>query len=385
LQGVIVTKVIHFTKFSRGCLLLLILIHCSIAQIGFSGELRVIRVIGSVKESLKRLEIGDLIKDDVFIKSYRDSYAILKGDCYYKIYPYTRVKIDGGLKLLSGKLSKSDKNDFLDLHFYFSPSPAQGKTLRVIIASNAKDPSIKASIYNRKGYTRSLTIYDLSNRGYRILTGFNAEDPPVKYNLNIVLNNQIGDFTEIIYPFYLKRTRFERGKVWLAKEKANLLKPSEKKNQEVEKLKNVLSISNEQALWRGVFIYPLDNPFIISEFGKKRFYYLNGRFKYVRYHRGIDFRGTPGTRVRTPNNGMVAFSGKRITTGYTVVMDHGQGVYSLFFHLSRITVPQGKYVSIGEKIGEVGSTGITAGSHLHWSMLVNGIYIDPIDWTKVSF
>jgi murein DD-endopeptidase MepM/ murein hydrolase activator NlpD len=67
------------------------------------------------------------------------------------------------------------------------------------------------------------------------------------------------------------------------------------------------------------------------------------------------------------------------------VIDHGLGVFSLYFHLDSITVSIGDRVEKGEKIGEVGSTGIAEGDHLHWSIFVNGIYVDPADWTKRVF
>jgi len=381
------------SKFSIKIFLILVIFVYSIVQNGFSIELQVVKVYGLVKggygsKDFKELKNGDLIRDGFFIKSYRDSYAVLKGDYYYKIYPYTRIEIKDDLKPLSGKISKSRNNYFLDLHFYFSSAPAQGKTFRLLVSSRIKNPTIKARIYNKSGYKKILNLYNLGGGVYRVLTGFDVQAPPIKYYLQIVLNNDGGDFTEIVYPFYLKKTKFKKGIVYLPLEKDVLLKPSRKKDIEVENLNKVLSKSNSEYLWEGIFIYPLldiDNPEIISEFGKKRFYYLEGRLKFVRYHMGVDFKGKIGDKVIAPNCGIVVFSAERITTGKTIVIDHGQEVFSLFFHLNKLFVSEGKEVKTKEKIGEVGATGIAAGSHLHWGVLVNGVYVDPIDWIERPF
>ena len=66
-------------------------------------------------------------------------------------------------------------------------------------------------------------------------------------------------------------------------------------------------------------------------------------------------------------------------------LDHGQGVYSLFFHLDSIDVKTGTYVEKGSKVAEIGATGITVGSHLHWSIYVNGVWVNPMDWLEIKF
>jgi murein DD-endopeptidase MepM/ murein hydrolase activator NlpD len=68
--------------------------------------------------------------------------------------------------------------------------------------------------------------------------------------------------------------------------------------------------------------------------------------------------------------------------GNVVFIDHGQGVFSGFYHLSKILVTPGQTVSVGDRLGLVGSTGFSSGAHLHWSLWVNGEYVDPIEWTE---
>jgi murein DD-endopeptidase MepM/ murein hydrolase activator NlpD len=67
------------------------------------------------------------------------------------------------------------------------------------------------------------------------------------------------------------------------------------------------------------------------------------------------------------------------------VLDHGHGVFSLFFHLDSISVQEGASVHRGEKVACVGETGITEGAHLHWSIVVDGEWVDPVDWVEKKY
>lgn len=328
----------------------------------------------------------EVIEEGDLVKTYRDSVIILRDeDNFYKLHPYSTVRIEKGPVLVYGKLSKSVSGNFAGLRFYFTPEPAQGKTIKVILRSKADDLNVSAHISNEKGYRNKLIFYTLGNGTYRALTGFDVETPPVKYNFNIKISTKNGNFSEIIYPFYLKKTVYGKGRVYLSEDKQDLLADSEQKRKERRTLSQILSGSSGRALWEKTFIYPVKDPVIISQFGKKRVYYVKNVFYFTRFHRGIDFKGDLGDPVVSPNRGEVVFSGMRITTGNTIVIDHGQGVFSLFFHLDSINVKNKDRVEKGERIGEIGSTGIVEAAHLHWGLLVNGVYVDPSDWTKRVF
>jgi murein DD-endopeptidase MepM/ murein hydrolase activator NlpD len=173
--------------------------------------------------------------------------------------------------------------------------------------------------------------------------------------------------------------------VYLTSGTLALLEPSEEKTEEIETLFRILSNAGEEALWSFTFQPPVENMEVLSGFGKVRLYYTNGKPAFSRSHRGIDLKGALGDYVLAPNSGVVVFSGMRITTGNTIVIDHGQGVFSLFFHLDTLYVEPGTLVAKGQRIGEIGMTGIAEGAHLHWGMFVNGVYINPLDWLKLAF
>ncbi len=95
-------------------------------------------------------------------------------------------------------------------------------------------------------------------------------------------------------------------------------------------------------------------------------------------HAGIDFSSPTGTLVTAPAAGTVVLAGDLYFTGNTVIVDHGAGLYSLFAHLSAMTVEAEDVVDRGARLGRVGATGRVTGPHLHWSVRLNGTRVDPL-------
>lgn len=354
-----------------------------------TGAYETVKVVGKalvgVNGEYSTLHAGRIVQHGYTIQTYGESSVSIKGnDRYYLIHANTRVKIDRKPLLINGKLSGSSSANFVDLHFSFSPNPGQGKTLNVQVWSRNGDIEIDSHIDNEKGYRKRLTFYPLKEGAYRALTGFDRAAPPVKYRLEIRAEAK-DDYTYIIYPFWLRAIQYGKGKVVLSKGKNSLLAPSEQKKKEQHVLSEILARSTGRALWSGAFSYPIENPIVLSQFGKERVYYIETRRVFTRYHRGIDFKGKRGDSVLAPNRGIVVFADMRISTGNTVVLDHGQAVFSLFFHLDTIDTTVGEEVAKGERVGGLGSTGIAEGDHLHWSLFVDGVYVDPNDWVMRAF
>ncbi|MBZ9712104.1 LysM peptidoglycan-binding domain-containing M23 family metallopeptidase [Deinococcus multiflagellatus] len=114
-----------------------------------------------------------------------------------------------------------------------------------------------------------------------------------------------------------------------------------------------------------------------SSFGQPRTYVAGGP---VAYHFGTDYPARAGTPVLAVNDGTVVIAGRYPVRGGLVVIDHGAGVTSLYFHQSKVSVKVGQKVARGDKLGEVGSTGLSAGPHLHLEIRVRGEGTNPASW-----
>lgn len=127
------------------------------------------------------------------------------------------------------------------------------------------------------------------------------------------------------------------------------------------------------SLWKNKFIYPVSNPIITDEYG-----YSRKTGAYTLAHKGVDFKAKVGTNIMAMNRGIVRVAKKFKIYGNTVVIDHGFGVMSFYLHLSKIKVNVGELVQQGQIIGLSGDTGYVLGPHLHLSIRINNVSIDPI-------
>jgi len=130
--------------------------------------------------------------------------------------------------------------------------------------------------------------------------------------------------------------------------------------------------------WTEAFQWPVVGPFT-SLFGTRRSY--GGAV--TSYHAGIDIDGETGDLVVAAANGVVVLAEPLQVRGNAVVIDHGAGVLTGYFHLDGIAVEKGQAVKAGEALGTMGATGLVTGSHLHWELHVGGVAVDPADWTEM--
>ena len=147
---------------------------------------------------------------------------------------------------------------------------------------------------------------------------------------------------------------------------------------EARRVKQVYASGSIAGLWTGEFQLPMDSK-ITSAFGNQRLF--NGELK--SYHNGVDFRASVGTPVFASNSGVVRMAENLFYSGKVVILDHGNSIFTIYAHLSKIEVKAGRRVEKGQKLGLTGATGRVSGPHLHWGIKVNGTAVNPIRFVQV--
>jgi murein DD-endopeptidase MepM/ murein hydrolase activator NlpD len=118
----------------------------------------------------------------------------------------------------------------------------------------------------------------------------------------------------------------------------------------------------------------------MSDFAARRRYMYEGREVDVQDHLGFDLASTAMAPIQSANDGVVVLARYLGIYGNAVVVDHGYGLMSLYGHLSSIAVEEGQSVERGQELGRSGATGLAGGDHLHFSMMLQGMPVDPREW-----
>jgi murein DD-endopeptidase MepM/ murein hydrolase activator NlpD len=138
------------------------------------------------------------------------------------------------------------------------------------------------------------------------------------------------------------------------------------------------SVSNER-YWRDPLSPPVPGC-VTSPFGVKRLH--NGK-PTGEYHGGVDQRTPEGEPIRAVAAGTVSFAQKFNVLGNAAGIDHGQGLETMYLHMSKLAVEKGAHVNKGDVLGYAGETGRANGPHLHWVMYVNSVHVNPAQWVKL--
>lgn len=150
------------------------------------------------------------------------------------------------------------------------------------------------------------------------------------------------------------------------------------------RIQEVCATSVPERLWDGRFgRMARSSP--RAGFADHRSYLYEGKVIDEQVHLGVDLASVQHAEVEAANRGRVVFADYLGIYGKMVILDHGQGLFSLYSHLSSITVAVGEQVNSGAVLGRSGISGMAGGDHLHFSMLVNGIFVDPIEWWDESW
>ena len=248
-------------------------------------------------------------------------------------------------------------------------NPQLGDTISVLIeADGQKSLSNPTVTVGEKNYP----AFEIAPRQYR---SFIPTTPLEKAGVRTIKVSEEGQEEKL--SIQVRDRKFPVQRITLPPGKAGVKATQE----ELKRVAEFKALQTPEKYWNGVFLTPNAGR-TSTRYGVRRYY--NGVFANDYYHRGQDYAGAAGSSVTAPAAGRVALVGT-VSQGFRVHgnvigIDHGQGVVSIFMHLSRINVQEGDFVKAGQKIGAVGSTGASTGPHLHWGLYVNGQSVDPLPW-----
>lgn len=246
----------------------------------------------------------------------------------------------------------------------------QGEVLLVNVEDKGGINTISGTMFNK-----SVNFYKNSKgRKYSALIGIDMDTKPDTYELTLYVEDISGKETRKEYQFRVKPAKFGTQKLTLPPSKVTLDEETLKKvDVEKEKIGKVWEILTEDRLWDGKFIPPVAGK-MSDNFGLRRI--INGEQKSP--HTGVDVDAPEGAPVKASNSGRAIFSDDQFFSGKTLIIDHGLGLFTMYFHLSEILIADGANVKKGAVVAKVGKTGRATGPHLHWGARLNGARINPL-------
>jgi len=217
-----------------------------------------------------------------------------------------------------------------------------------------------------------------SNKLYALVPINYYEKPDIlelKVNYKIESKNKTA-----FYMLEIEDAKYKKESITVSSKKVNpkSKKVQQRTSKEYAEAMKIYNTFTKVNYINSKFIMPL-NTKITSDFGKARVY--NGSLK--GYHSGTDFRAKKPTPIKCINDGKVVLVKNRFYAGNSVIVDHGQGIYSCYYHLSKFKVKKDDLVKKGQIIGLSGSTGRVTGPHLHFAMRVDGIQVDPLQFIEL--
>ena len=267
----------------------------------------------------------------------------------------------------------------------------KGETGRAILSAVDAD-----TVYINYG-TYQFKAYETNKNNYLVLfpVPYNSKKGDVFY---AIARDRAGNVTTRALPTRIKEGSFRRSTIKISDDFIQrvvfpLLNISEAdeavsafkkvnedwRKRDTARVYDIGQKSVSERLWKGRFLQ-LKNSKVMARYGDRRIYTYKGKVISNSVHLGFDLASTTFAPVEAANTGEVRFVGDMGIYGNTVIIDHGQGLMSLYGHLSEIFVKEGDRVKKGDLIARTGSTGFAGGDHLHFGILVHGIEVSPLYW-----
>lgn len=254
-------------------------------------------------------------------------------------------------------------------------SLSQGRTGRLTLSTLR--PLTVTATWNARALVFTQELND-SLQQFALLP-VHALEEPASYPLVITYTAANG--LPLIHRRLIKVTtgNYASQVITLAEDKGELLAP-ETGEAELLKLSAIWSQANPLLWWTGIFTRPIGLQYeTTSPFGTRR-NYVGGAYATASYHSGQDFGAPEGVPILAPAAGIIALAEPLQVRGNAVLIDHGRGIFTGYWHLSEIKVTAGQLINVGDVVGLVGTTGLSTGTHLHWELRIYGIAVDPMQF-----
>lgn len=269
----------------------------------------------------------------------------------------------GGAGLITYQTSEETPVSGVKVGDLFFPGYPAGKNLYIAYFAVPYDAGLQVPI--------SAAAEDLA--GNRTSASFRPVIKPKHFKKDKIQISE--NFLKNTMPYFMERDPNLKGAlidVFLSVNR----KQREEDSQMIRKL---CQNPSARVLWSGAFLrLPDSKP--MASFAEDRTYWYDGKQIDRQVHLGVDLASLAQSPVLAANSGRVVYAEPLGIYGNTVLIDHGCGLFSMYSHLSRIETEVKKEVKKGETLGRTGSTGLAGGDHLHFSMLVHGIFVNPIEW-----
>jgi len=270
------------------------------------------------------------------------------------------------------------------------------------------------------GIESGVQVGDLTYPGYpasgATLEGVTIKDPAVKiafialrydqdvntpmfaYARDEAGNSARADFDRLTFPKPFKKSRIDLNDAFLNRVVPAILATTNEVNPQGTTLEQFLIINGElrrknadkiasfapqsapEIFWGGAVFHSFKNTAVESAFADQRAYVYDGKDVDRQTHLGFDLARVVNTPIVASNRGKVLYAAPLGIYGNCVILDHGMGVQSLYAHLSSIGVQPAQMVEKEQELGKSGMTGLAGGDHLHFTMLVNGQMVNPVEW-----
>ncbi|NLO90420.1 MAG: M23 family metallopeptidase [Elusimicrobia bacterium] len=271
------------------------------------------------------------------------------------------------------------------LHTAVTPAPAalcypnvqsQGGTLELRYYDNTQADRLSCEFSGRE-----YPLYQTAEGEFRVLLPVKLHAKPLMYNAIVRKTTLFGKKVSARVAVVVKRGEYPHVQITLKPQRGQSKKDREASLASARKIVlDTLAAATPKQRWEGRFIFPLRGR-ISAPFGERRT--VNKRPGGV--HFGTDIGAPQGTDVVAANTGVVALTADFPLQGKMLLLDHGQGMFTAYFHMSEILAAEGQTLHKGQLLGKTGNTGRSTGPHLHWGAYVFGVPVNPLEWVERSF